>query len=178
MQQDHLGAAVTPAEQLAFIQRVAPWAQYSHAKYGVPASVTIAQAILESSDRQGNWGKSTLAAKYNNFFGIKDSRLFGDGYCELKTTEYVKLRPVEITARFESFKDPQRSFEAHAQLLAQSPRYEAAMADADDPFVFAARIRECGYSTDPDYAHKLASLITKFHLRDFDAPAKPASQKA
>jgi len=169
---------VKPAEQLAFIQRVAPWAQFSQEKYGVPASVTIAQAILESSDRQGNWGKSILAAKYNNFFGIKDSRLSNDGYCELRTAEYVKLRRVEITARFESFKDPQRSFDAHARLLAQSPRYEAAMADTDDPFVFAARIRECGYSTDPDYAHKLASLITKFHLRDYDRKGGAKEQRA
>jgi flagellum-specific peptidoglycan hydrolase FlgJ len=155
---------VTPKEQGAFIERVAPWAKFSQEKYGVPASVVIAQSILESG-----WGNSLLARKYNNFFGIKNSSAFNDGYVELRTTEYEGMNPSSVTARFESFADAQRGFEAHARLIAKSPRYEPAMADADDPFVFAARLKECGYSTDPNYASKLANLIMRYELKKFDA---------
>ncbi len=53
-------------------------------------------------------------------------------------------------------------------MLSQAKRYAKAMADADDPFVFAARLHECGYSTDPEYAKKLAGLITEFGLTQYD----------
>jgi len=155
--------------KLAFIDKVAPWARASHEKYGIPASVVIAQAILESSDQQGNWGQSILAAKYNNFFGIKDSRLSADGYCELLTHEYVGSTLKAVKARFESFKSPDRSFDCHARLLATLPRYQRAMAEADDPLVFVVQLYECGYSTNPSYPKILAELITQFHLQNYDA---------
>ena len=161
---------MTPQERNQFIERIAPWARFSQEKYGVPASVTLAQAILES-----NWGKSLLAAKYNNFFGIKDSQLSNDGYAELPTTEVENGNVRSIRARFEAFADPQRAFDCHARLLARLPRYKPAMADADDPFVFAARVQECGYSTDPAYAKKLVDVITANKLTRFDAPKKAGS---
>jgi len=159
-------------DKLDFIARVAPWAQMSQSKYGVPASIVIAQAILES-----NWGQSLLAAQANNFFGIKDSRIANDGYVEFKTTEILKGIPRRILARFEKFNDAQRSFDCHGRLLGTLPRYQKAMADSDDPFVFAARLYECGYSTDPAYPQKLASLITEFRLGEYDAPKGAKEQR-
>lgn len=156
---------MTRAEQLDFIKRIAPGAQQGAAQFGVPASVTIAQAILESG-----WGKSQLSAKAMNFFGIKARR--ADDYAEFKTVEFQKGKAQKQKARFRKFGTIAESFAAHAQLLAETKRYSPAMADADDPFVFAARLAECGYSTDPSYANKLASLITEFRLRDYDV--KPA----
>lgn len=154
---------MTRKQQLGFIARIAPAAQASAKKRGVPASVTIAQAILESG-----WGKSQLAKAANNFFGIKDSKRFNEGYCEFKTKEFRGGKEEVETAGFEAFKSETSCFDAHARLLAELERYAPAMADADDPLVFAARLQECGYSTDPGYAKKLAALIAQFRLTQYD----------
>ena len=161
---------MTRQDQLAFIARVAPAAQQSAAQAGVPASITIAQAILESG-----WGESGLAKQANNFFGIKARR--ADDYAEFQTTEFRNGIAAKELARFRKFASEAQCFGAHAALLSESERYRPAMADADDPFVFAAKLYECGYSTDPGYAKKLAGLITDFHLRDYDVKA-PSETKA
>jgi flagellum-specific peptidoglycan hydrolase FlgJ len=148
-------------DQLDFIARIAPAAQMGAAQTGVPASVTIAQAILESA-----WGESKLAKEANNFFGIKARR--ADDYAEFQTKEFRNGLPAKEMARFRKFRTEAQCFTAHASLLSQSGRYRPAIADADDPFIFAARLYECGYSTDPSYPKELASLITEFHLRDYD----------
>jgi len=164
--------------KLAFIAQIAPLAQASQAKYGVPASVTIAQAILES-----RWGESLLTVKCNNFFGIKARA--GEDYCEFHTTEFRngpggKKEARRELARFRKFRSAQESFDRHAQLLASLGRYQAAMAVASDPLVFAARLQQCGYATDPQYAVKLADLIGDFDLTQYDScaeggtPASPA----
>lgn len=157
-------------DQIAFIARIAPAAQESMLLYGVPASVTMAQAILESA-----WGQSKLSIQALNFFGIKARR--ADDYAEFKTVEFRDGKAGTEIARFRKFQSEQQSFAAHAQLLSQLKRYSPAMAEADDPFVFAARIAECGYSTDPSYPKKLAGLITEFHLRDYDVKP-PAAAKS
>ncbi len=149
--------------QLAFIARIAPAAQMGAAQTGVPASVTIAQAILESG-----WGESKLAKQANNFFGIKARR--ADDYAEFKTEEFRNGISGKELARFRKFSTEAQCFAAHASLLSQSERYMPAMAEADDPFVFAAELKDCGYSTDPGYASKLVALITTFHLSEkYDA---------
>jgi flagellum-specific peptidoglycan hydrolase FlgJ len=154
---------VTPKDQLAFISLIAPLAQASQKQYRIPASVTIAQAIDESG-----WGQSQLSTKANNFFGIK-ARQSVDKYTQFNTEEFEKGQPVKELAKFRVFNSLKDCFEAHARLLACTDRYRPAMADADDPFVFAPRLKECGYSTDPEYAKKLAALITDFRLTQYDA---------
>jgi flagellum-specific peptidoglycan hydrolase FlgJ len=158
---------VNRREQLAFIARIAPAAQMGAVQTGVPASITIAQAILESG-----WGDSGLAKQANNFFGIKARR--ADDYAEFKTTEIRNGVAGKELARFRKFASEAQCFTAHASLLSQSKRYRPAMADADDPFVFAAKLYECGYSTDPSYPKELASLITEFHLLDYDVKSPAA----
>lgn len=160
-------------EQLAFIARIAPAAQVGAAQTGVPASVTIAQAILESG-----WGRSALANLANNFFGIKARR--ADDYAEFKTVEFRNGLSGKELARFRKFTTEAQCFTAHGSLLSQSARYRPAMADADDPLVFAAKLGPtdqggCGYSTDPGYAKKLAGLMTDFRLMNYDV--RPAGAK-
>jgi flagellum-specific peptidoglycan hydrolase FlgJ len=182
MHESDLGAAMsaakknlmTPAKRGAFIASIAPAAQQTAAQFGVPASVTIAQAILESSDRFGNWGQSQLALQANNFFGIKARR--ADDYAEFRTAEFRNGHRRAELARFRKFPSESACFAAHAELLAGLERYRPAMAEADDPFVFAARLGPsnlggCGYSTNPEYAKELASLITEFRLTRYDVKA-------
>jgi flagellum-specific peptidoglycan hydrolase FlgJ len=156
---------MTRKEQDDFITRIAPAAQLSQARTGVPASITLAQAILESG-----WGQSRLSKQGNNFFGIKARR--DEDYAEFATIEFEKGVAQKQRARFRRFQSEAQCFEAHAKLLSTLPRYALAMGACDAPEVFAARIQEGGYSTDPKYAVKLMSLVTRYNLTRFDLPRK------
>jgi len=160
---------MTRKEQHDFIARIAPAAQLSQARTGVPASITIAQAILESG-----WGQSTLAKNANNFFGIKARR--AEDYAEFDTIEYEQGLAKKQRARFRRFQTEAECFEAHAKLLSTLPRYASAMDACDAPEVFAARIQEGGYSTNPKYAVLLMSLVTRYNLTRFDLPGVAQGQ--
>jgi flagellum-specific peptidoglycan hydrolase FlgJ len=148
-----------PNEQRAWIEQMAPAAQASQTKYGVLASITLAQAILESG-----WGKYAIG---NNYFGIKARQ--GEDYCDARTTEFVKGQKIRITARFRKFRTVQECFERHGELLATAKCYRPAMAVSGDPLAFALQLQRCGYATDPKYAQKLTDLIRDFDLTKFDA---------
>ena len=154
------------AQQNAFLKSVVPAAQAAQRKWSVPASVTIAQAILESG-----WGASALARKANNFFGIKAvAHANPDGYMEFPTTEFVDGRRLTEMAKFAHYASPVDSFDAHAVLLSLTARYKPAMAAAGDPSRFAAELQLCGYSTNPQYATELRKLIAEFDLIQYDIP--------
>lgn len=152
--------------QNAFLKTAVPAAQAAQRKWGVPASVTIAQAILESG-----WGQSSLARVARNYFGIKaGAHMSTAGYMEFPTTEFVDGRRVKELARFARYASPAESFTAHALLLAMSPRYRPAMEAAADPEVFTTQLQLCGYSTNPCYAQGLNELIREFDLTQYDVP--------
>lgn len=152
------------------IARIGPLATSSQQSTGVPASVTIAQAILES-----DWGRSGLTRQCHNWFGIKARQ--GEAYKEFATHEFVvsangvgKLEAVR--ARFKTFISDGECFYAHGRLLSTLTRYAPAMAAAADPLAFAAKLQQCGYATDPMYPDKLARLIAEFNLTRFDVKQK------
>ena len=152
--------------QLAWLKTVVTPAQMSAREYGVPASVTLAQCILESA-----WGSSQLARRYNNYFGIK--ALPGQPYIEFATDEVVASRTVRELARFTKYPSAIECFEAHARLLATAERYAPAMRHTSDVAGFCAALRMCGYSTEPTYAFRLISLIDEFDLEQYDLPLPP-----
>jgi flagellum-specific peptidoglycan hydrolase FlgJ len=164
-------------QQSAFLRLAVPPARAAQRKYDVPASVTIAQAILESSNSMG-WGMSQLAREANNFFGIKASDIENpEDYIQLPTHEYVKSQLVTIEADFARYADPEESFEAHARLLAIAHRYMPAMACCHDPEAFCIQLQKCGYSTSPSYGVTLAKLIRDYDLTQYDVPPDgPAAQ--
>jgi flagellum-specific peptidoglycan hydrolase FlgJ len=167
---------MTRQQQDAWIANYGPMAHASQLKTGVPASITLAQAILES-----RWGCSGLALQCNNFFGIKARHVKGvaiEDYKEFLTTEYdAGGKPHAEEADFARFKSVQESFDRHAQLLSGAQRYRRAMAVKDDPLDFAIKIQECGYATDPNYPNKLTHLVRDFNLTRYDAPEQPAALK-
>ena len=162
--------------QSEFLKRAVPPAQAAQRKWHVPASVTIAQAILESSNEHG-WGQSQLAREANNFFGIKHSHLrLTEHYVEMTTHEYrdgvLKPEMAEFV-RYDAIAD---SFDDHGRLLATAPRYRPAMARTGDPGSFASALQKAGYSTNPHYAKSLLDLIYKFDLMQYDIePDGPAA---
>jgi flagellum-specific peptidoglycan hydrolase FlgJ len=163
-------------KQHDFFTLAIPAAKASQAATGVPASITIAQAILESG-----WGISGLAESYNNFFGIKANReqCADDDYCELTTREDIHGTLEAQRAKFAQYADPAECFTAHAHLLTSLPRYRPAMAVRHDADKFAWALgpktpqhpEGCGYSTLPAYHDRLMQLIREYGLQRYDAPA-------
>jgi flagellum-specific peptidoglycan hydrolase FlgJ len=164
--------------QNAFLKMVIPAAQAAQRKWGIPASVTIAQSILESSNQLG-WGQSQLAREANNYFGIKAEHLAKPGtYVEFPTKEYVHGKIQVEEADFARYEDVNGSFEAHAKLLAVAQRYRPAMAVAKDPEAFARQLQLCDYSTNPTYASGLTHLISLYDLTQYDVPPDPTATQA
>jgi flagellum-specific peptidoglycan hydrolase FlgJ len=166
----HRAHASTPsvaaaASQQAFIDAVAPGAIASQRRYGVPAAVTIAQAIEES-----NWGHSLLASKDYNLFGMKGSGPAGSD--ALPTTEYQNGQWVSTTAPFRVYHNFAESIDDHGRLLAGSGYYQQAMAVRRAPNAFASALTGV-YATDPSYGAKLISLMQKYDLYQYDAGSSP-----
>lgn len=159
-------------KQIAFFNLAIPAAIDSMRHTGVPASITIAQAILESG-----WGESMLAREANNFFGVKARQ--DDRYVEMKTTEFEHGVPVAGMARFACYDSPESSFRAHALLLCTLPRYKPAMDACQDAQQFARQLQACGYSTNPNYAVRLIELVRMYDLAQYDiAPPEPPAPAA
>lgn len=149
----------------AFIDKVAADAIKSQKATGVPASVTIAQAIVESG-----WGKSGLATKANNFFGIKGRGPAGS--VAMRTREVFNGRSTYVNASFRAYNSPAQSFIDHGKFLTDNKRYAGAFKHTDNPKAFAAAIQKAGYATDPNYAKTLGGVIDKYGLGRFDAIAR------
>lgn len=147
-----------------FISAVGDAAQRSHATTRVPASVTVAQAILES-----DWGRSRLTRQVNNLFGIKALNGAGPaGVVTLSTWEHVDDDDVVVQAPFRAYYTLQQSIDDHARFLS-ARRYAGAMSVCDDPRAFAHELQSAGYATDPSYASKLIGLMDRYNLYRFDS---------
>lgn len=139
-----------------YIDRYAPTAMAEQAAHGIPASITLAQGILESAS-----GRSTLATEANNHFGIK----CGVGW-QGETTLRSDDSPDEC---FRAYASPEESFADHSRFLLR-PRY-AALFDLEltDYAGWARTLRQCGYATDPNYAARLVAIIERYALYAFDS---------
>lgn len=150
----------------AFIETLAPEAEKLQQQYHVPASITLAQAILES-----DFGKSELSAKYHNLFGVKAS--LWQPHVTLETKEYEDGVWKTIKARFRVYSSWNASLKDHARLIAQGTdsnarQYEAVLR-ANNYYEAAQALQDGGYATDPAYANKLINVIETYHLDRFDA---------
>ena len=148
-----------------FIDTVGQAAKRSQAATGVPASVTVAQAILES-----DWGRSRLTRQGNNLFGIKAlGGVVGPaGVVSLATWEHVDNSDVVVQAPFRAYFTIDQSIDDHGRFFVANKRYAGALAVARDAQAFARAIQAAGYATDPAYAGKLIGLMDKYNLYRFD----------
>jgi Mannosyl-glycoprotein endo-beta-N-acetylglucosaminidase/Putative peptidoglycan binding domain len=167
-----LSAEAAPRLGDAFVSRIAPTAVASQGRTGVPASVTIAQAILESA-----WGASTLSSRYNNYFGIKCTRTTPRSQCvDLPTTEYVNGRRVTVTEPFRRYASADESFTDHARLV--STGYRAALPYSGDAKRFLTVLQQLGYASDPNYANAAYAIICSYDLTRFDRPSTATASSA
>ena len=155
------------AAQQAFISLVAPGALATQQRYGIPAAVTIAQAIDESG-----WGRSVLATADHNLFGIKGAGPAGRDM--LPTREHENGVWVTRTAPFRVYHSVTESIEDHGRLLATDPAYRHAMASRDRPDTFATALTGV-YATDPGYGSSLIALMRLYNLYRYNAATPPAA---
>lgn len=141
-----------------FIAAIATDAVQDWHESGVPASLTIAQAALES-----NWGNSELTRKANNLFGIKGTGPAGSVL--MPTTEYRGGVARRENARFRKYGSWAESIADHSRLL-QTSRYAGLLHRTGRQAAYL--VAAAGYATDPEYAGKLISLMEKYDLFRFD----------
>jgi flagellar rod assembly protein/muramidase FlgJ len=145
-----------------FIKSLVPGAQAAHKKHSVPASVTLAQAILESA-----WGKSRLTKDAFNLFGVKADKSWHGNIIMKSTAEYVDGKKIMIQAPFRRYDSLAESIEDHALFLVKNKRYAKAF-KCNDGCSFAKAIADAKYATDPRYSELLISIIKQHHLEKYD----------
>jgi len=157
---------VSGNQPLAFLDAAAQAAMTASARTGVPASVTVAQAILES-----DWGRSLLARSASNYFGVKAlGGLGNDGVVWMTTGEYdAEGQAYETMSPFRAYRSLTDSLIDHDLMLSNGKRYSSAMQAATNPREFAQQLADAGYATDPAYADKLIGLMDRYDLYRLDA---------
>ncbi|WP_255202609.1 glucosaminidase domain-containing protein [Acutalibacter muris] len=159
-------------EQKDFIEQVGALAAADMKQSGVLASLTIAQAILESG-----WGKSGLTVKANALFGIKAGSSWKGKVYSAQTQEcYDGATYTTITALFRAYNSWAESVADHSALLTGAARYKAVIGERDYKAACRA-IKAAGYATDPQYAEKLIQIIESYSLTAYDG-AGTATQPA
>ncbi len=143
-------------ETLRYIAKYEKIAKREMKEYGVPASITLAQGILESQS-----GKSRLAVEGNNHFGIK---CHGNWNGEKILHDDNKEQEC-----FRKYNKPEESFKDHSRFLAKRKRYAFLFRlPITDYEAWAKGLKKAGYATDPSYPDKLIYIIEKYHLNKMD----------
>jgi flagellum-specific peptidoglycan hydrolase FlgJ len=141
--------------QIEYVKRFAKIAQQESDKFGIPASITLAQGVLESKA-----GQSTLATRNNNHFGIKCfSHSCKKGHCSNFTDDSHK-------DFFKIYQSPWESYREHSKFL-QKPHYKT-LYGSKDVFSWCIGLEKIGYATSPTYAEDLMHVIDELDLKHFD----------
>ncbi len=147
-------AAQTPQEE--YVQKYSAWAVEEMGRSGVPASITLAQGILESGA-----GMSRLASEGNNHFGIKCHK----GW----TGKSMKVDDDAPNECFRVYSSARESFQDHSDFLRYRDRYKFLFdLDPTDYKGWAYGLSKAGYATDPLYPAKLIKYIEEYDLARFD----------
>ncbi|TRX29362.1 LysM peptidoglycan-binding domain-containing protein [Flavobacterium franklandianum] len=141
---------------LNYIEKYKDVAQSNMMNYGIPASIVLGQALLESG-----YGVSSLCIQANNHFGIKCHNDW--------LGESVRYDDDSAGECFRKYNDSKDSFQDHAFFLTSRSRYSSLFKlDYKDYKGWAKGLKEAGYATDPQYPTKLISLIERYELYKYD----------
>jgi flagellum-specific peptidoglycan hydrolase FlgJ len=143
-----------------FINKIKDGAVSAMNKYGILASLTIAQAILESG-----WGESELTKAANNLFGIK--RWGYPDFVEMPTTEYRNGEPAQEKAEFRKYSSWDYSIADNTAFLLQNNRYKN-LIGVKNYRQACTLIQQDRYATDPNYANLLIQIIEENELQKYD----------
>ncbi len=135
---------------------------------GVPASITLSQAAIESG-----WAGSGLTQNANNFFGIKaNGNWKGETYSATTGEFYNNQYTIVENELFRAYKSPYYSFKDHSNFLQDNKRYSALfLLNPLDYEGWANGLQKSGYATSPTYASKLINIINKYDLHKYDKQA-------
>lgn len=150
---------IRPRNVQDFLDMASDSAEQAAAKWGVPASVLLAQSALESG-----WGKHV---KNNAYFGIKGKSPTGNS-TSFGTTEVINGKVIHIKDTFRAYADYAESADDYGRFLNENKRYKPAFIHTTEPNQFITEIAKAGYATDPDYAPKLIRLMERYDLYEFD----------
>lgn len=148
--------------QQEFISRIAPTAVEDMHKTRIPASLTIAQAILESG-----WGSSELAVNAKNLFGIKGTGPAGS--YEKVSDEVVNGKKIQKASTFRKYNNWTESIRDHTDFLLK-PRYSKVI--GADWKTACQEVYDAKYATDPVYPKKLIEIIEQYKLYQYDVQRK------
>jgi flagellum-specific peptidoglycan hydrolase FlgJ len=141
----------------AYIDKFAPIAQDEMRQYQIPASITLAQGILESGV-----GFGRLAVEGNNHFGIKCHRGWNGGKMYHDDDEKGEC--------FRTYDDPAESYRDHSVFLSGRQRYAFLFKlNKKDYTAWAKGLKKAGYATDPKYPKKIISIIERYKLYKYDS---------
>lgn len=148
------GRQMTREEYVAAYKDMAIREMY---EFGIPASIKLAQAILES----GN-GNSKLAREANNHFGIK---------CHGWQGESIKVDDDAPQECFRKYDNPDQSYKDHSAFLTTRPRYASLFElETTDYKGWAHGLKQAGYATNPRYAELVIKIIDDLNLNQYDVP--------
>ena len=148
-----------------YVKTYAEVAQQEMKSYDIPASITLAQGILESG-----MGDSRLATQANNHFGIKCHREWRG--------ERIYHDDDEKGECFRVYKDPRKSYRDHSLFLTTRSRYDFLFDyKKHDYKAWAKGLKKAGYATDPKYPDKLISLIERYRLDRYDLKKKKTNKE-
>ncbi len=148
---------VTTEVVLTYISQFKVVAQDNMKKHGIPASIILAQGILESGA-----GTGLLCRLANNHFGIKCHKEW--------TGEYVRYDDDAAQECFRKYEEPGQSYRDHSLFLTSRPWYAPLFKlPKDDYKAWARGLKKSGYATDPKYPDKLIGIIERYQLQQYDA---------
>lgn len=148
---------VTTAMVMDYINQYKDIAQNNMAQYGIPASITIGQGILESGA-----GTGPLSILANNHFGIKCHKEW--------TGPSVRYDDDEEQECFRQYEQPSESYRDHSLFLTTRTRYAGLfLLEKGDYVSWAKGLKAAGYATDPKYPDKLIGIIERYQLAKYDA---------
>ena len=148
-----------------YISKYSNIAQAESDRSKIPASIILAQGILESG-----FGNSKLCIRSNNHFGIKWKGATDGDFVYSMDDDYDK-NGKHIASKFVKYSSASESFQRHSQFIKTKSNYrELFKYDRTDFVSWAYGLRACGYSTDVDYGVQLIKLIRKYNLHKFDTP--------
>ncbi len=149
-------------EQKKFIDTLKPLiVKYAGGKYCVEC--ILAQAILESA-----WGKSQLAKKYNNFFGMKTGRGWKGEKAVLSTKEEINGELFTVTGNFRAYPDIESGIAGYFDFI-KSKRY-ANLKETNNYVDYATKLKEDGWATSSGYTKSLINIVETYLLKVGDAP--------
>ena len=152
------GWAQNNSTTIAYIAQYKTIAMKEMKRTGVPASITLAQAIVES-----NSGESNLAKKHNNHFGIK---------CKSDWTGAKTYQDDDAKQEcFRAYDAAELSFKDHSNFLKNRPNYvDLFLLDPVDDTAWAYGLKKAGYATDSEYPKKLLKIIDDYELAQYNFP--------